>query len=229
MTDERELGEPVEGANTGAEEESVNPVATPESEPGQTQTEVVIPDDYNWDNHPGFRDWKRRMEQKQQEVEQRYRQQLTQQHEALREQQLEGMDDYERLKFELDEERQAKDFAYQRLQEMEIEAAKRAALQEVSSVMGVPVEQIADAQDVNDAWRKAAMYKQQSEQQRAAEAAEAAAAKAAAREEKRQRNTVDTGTGTPIPTSDYEREYQKHRAAKDPWSMFTHALSNSRE
>lgn len=221
MADERELQEQeVDGVDEGDSQESALPTAdeTAERQPEKSK--------FNLDESPEFRQWKSAADKRLAETERRYQQQLEQQQAALREKQLAGLDDYERVQFELQEERQARASLVQRLQEVETQAARATALQEVSQEMGVPVDVIIGASDLNDAWRLAARYNKQSEAQREADKAKAAAERAKAREGKAERNQVDLGSGTPIPSNDAEREYQKVLKSRNTRSIFSHALGS---
>ena len=234
MADERELMEQeVDGVDAGDSDESAQPTAdeTSQRQPNGTDRRVIESEKthqkINLDEYPEFREWKSKYDQRLTQMEQTYQRQLYEQQQQLRNSQLAEMDDYERLQYELQEERQAKALAYQRLQEVEVVTAKQRALSEVSQTMNVPLQALEQAQDINEAWRMAAQYQRQSEQRRAQEQATAAAAKAAARQDKVARNTVDTGSGAPPPSSDWDRQYQQFHQKKDPWGMFTHALNSS--
>lgn len=219
MSDEKELQEQEIGVGEGVSEERETAEPTAE-QPEQRQPEQSNDD---LDNDPRFRKWKSEMDRQlarerkeREEQDRRYQQMLAQQRKELRDKQLSEMDDYERVKFELEEERQEKAYAYQRLQQVEAEAAKRQALNEVSQTMGVPMDALMEAEDLNDAWRRAAYYRQHQEQQRAAEAAKEAQAKAQARAEKRERNTVDTGQGAPnTAANEWDKRFREARTAQD--------------
>jgi hypothetical protein len=228
MADERELIEQeVDGVEEGDSNESAQPTAdeTAERQPTQDKADRKV----NLNELEEFRKYQSETDRRMAEMERRYQQQLFQQQQELRNRQMSEMDDYQRLEFELNETRQREAMAYQRLQEVEVQTAKQRALSEVSQTMGVPTDILMEAQDINEAWRMAAQYQRQSEQRRAEQAAAAAAQKAAARQDKQQRNAVDTGGGRPLPSNDWERQYQTFQQKRDPWSMITHALSNQQE
>lgn len=221
MADERELEVEETGVDAGVEESTAPATAeqTDSRQPEQDERKI------NLDDSPEFRKWKAESDRKFQEQERRYQQMMAQQAQELRNRQMAEMDDYQRLEFELSEARQREQYAYQRIQEVEMETQKQRVLAEVSSTMGVPMDVLQESTDSNDAWRRAALYQRQSEQQRAAQAAEAAKAKAAARADKQQRNAVDTGTGTPIGA--WDTEYRKVRQAGNARNLFAFALDSS--
>jgi predicted ribosome quality control (RQC) complex YloA/Tae2 family protein len=227
----QEFEEVVDGVDEGDSQESAQSTADAmDGQPNGTDRRIVDSEKtkqkINLDEYPEFRRFKSEYDRKLAETERRYQQMLAQQQDQLRQRQLSEMDDYQRLEYELNEERQRAAVAYQRLQEVEVEQAKMRVLREVSAEMGVPVEAIAEAQDVADAWRLAAIKQREIVAQRETSQRAEAERRAAERMQKQQNNRVDLGSGAPIPTNDWERSYDQFRKAKDPWSMFQHALSD---
>lgn len=219
MADERELMEQaVDGVEVGDSQESATPTAD--------ETDQRQPSKVNLNELEEFRKYQSETDRRMAEMERRYQQQLFQQQQELRNQKIAEMDDFELLKLERDEAIQREQFAYQRIQEVEVQTAKQRALSEVSQTMGVPVDILMNAQDINEAWRMAAQYNKQSEQRRAAEAATAAQAKAAAKQDKAFRNTVNTGSGAPPPSNDWERDYERLKQSGNSRSLFAHALDS---
>lgn len=220
MADDRELQEQeVDGVDEGVEESTAPSTADePKAERQPDKSKV------NLDDSPEFRQWKSEYDRRLADTERRYQQQLAQQQAALRERELSEMDDYQRLQYELQEERQQKAYMAQRLQEIEVETARTRALGEVSREMGVPVSVLESAQDLNEAWRMAAKYVKNTDQRKAEGKAAADAAKAAARADKAGRNQVDLGTGTAAQTNDWDREYAKAKKTSGR-SLFAHALT----
>ena len=220
MADDRELQEQeVDGVDEGVEESTALPTADEPKAERQPEKRKV-----NLDELEEFRQWKSESDRRLADTERRYQQQLAQQQAAIRERELSEMDDYQRLQYELQEERQQKAYMAQRLQEVEVQTARTRALGEVSQEMGVPISALEAAQDLNEAWRMAAQYVKNTDQRKAQEKATAEAAKAAARADKAGRNQVDLGTGTANPPSDWERDYSKAVNKKDSRSLFTQAL-----
>jgi signal transduction histidine kinase len=222
MADERELVGQDLGVDAGdSVEESAQPTAQPVAPP--TAPKV------NLDELPEFRRFRSEYDRKLAETERRYQQQLAQQQNELRNRQLSEMDDYQRLEYELNETRQREQLAYQRLQEVEVEQAKMRVLREVSSEMGVPVEAIADAADVADAWRLAAIKQRELQQQREVERQAQETQRVAERAGKIANNRVDLGSGAPVPTNDWERTYLAAKGRKDSRSLFKLALGEQQE
>jgi len=222
MADERELVGQDLGVDAGdsaesAQQATAQPVAPP------TAPKV------NLDELPEFRRFKSEVDRRAAETERRYQQMLAQQQSELRNRQLSEMDDYQRLEYELNETRQREQSANQRLQEIEVEQAKMRVLREVSQEMGVPVEAIADAADVADAWRLAAIKQRELQQQREAERQAQETQRVAERAGKIANNRVDLGSGTPVPTNDWERTYLAAKGRKDSRSLFKLALGEQQE
>ena len=222
MADERELQEKGVGVGTGDSTESAPSTAEPVVQP-------TAPSKVNLDELPEFRRFRSEYDRKLAETERRYQQQLAQQQNELRNRQLSEMDDYQRLEYELNETRQREQTAYQRLQEIEVEQAKMRVLREVSAEMGVPVEAIADAADVADAWRLAAIKQRELQQQREKERQTQETQRVAERAGKIANNRVDLGSGTPVPTNDWERTYLAAKGRKDSRSLFKLALGEQQE
>jgi predicted ribosome quality control (RQC) complex YloA/Tae2 family protein len=216
--DERELQEQDLGVDAGDSTESAQQATAPVDAKPTAQPRV------NLDELPEFRRFRSEYDRKLAEQERRYQQQLAQREAELRNSRLAEMDDYQRLEYELNEERQRAAAAYQRLQEVEVEQAKMRVLREVSAEMGVPVEAIAEAQDVADAWRLAAIKQRELQQQRETERQEQENRRVAERAGKIANNRVDLGTGTPVPANDWERTYLAAKARKDARSLFNLAL-----
>lgn len=208
MADERELEVQDEGVGEGVENSTAEPTAQ-STDSRQPEKKV------NLDEFEEFRKYRSETDRRMAEMERRYQQQLAQQQQELRNRQMAGMDDYQRLEFELNETRQREQYAYQRIQEIEANQQKLQVLSEISRAMGVPVDAMSEAQDYMDAIRLASSYKQQTEQQRAAQAEKAAAAKQQARQEKAERNRVDTGSGTVVPPNTLDQQFKGARTSKD--------------
>lgn len=229
MTEQQELQEQEPGVGEGVSEEVTQETAEPTAaatEQRQPEQEST-PSKVNLDDLDEFREWKSSQDKRMAEMERRYQQQLAQYQQQLEEVQTADMDDYQRMEHERKKLAQQNQYLMTQLQEQQAEAAKHQALNEVAQTMGVPMDALMEAQDLNDAWKRAATYQRQQEQRRIAEQQQAAQAKAAAKADRQQRNSVDTGSGTPLPTNDWERQYNQLRQKKDAWGMFTHALGNS--
>lgn len=222
MADERELQEQGAGVGTGDSTESAPSTAEPVVQP-------TAPSKVNLDELPEFRKFKSEMDRRAAETERRYQQMLAQQQKELRQRQVDGLDDYGRLEFELNEERQAKAYALQQLEEIRVEQAKMRVLREVSLEMGVPVEAIADAADVAEAWRLAAIKQRELQQQREVERQAQETQRVAERAGKIANNRVDLGSGAPVPTNDWERTYLAAKGRKDSRSLFKLALGEQQE
>lgn len=220
MADERELQEQGVGVGTGDSTESAPSTAEPVAPPA-TAPKI------NLDELPEFRRFRSEYDRKLAETERRYQQMLAQQQQQLRERQVAELDDYGRLELERNEALQREQYANQRLQEIEVEQAKMRVLREVSAEMGVPVEAIAEAADVADAWRLAAIKQRELQQQREVERQAELNRRVAERTQKVENNRVDTGSGTPIPQNDWERGYQELKAkGKTGRDLFAFALNN---
>lgn len=207
MADERELVGQDLGVDAGDSiEESAQPTAQPVAQPTAPRV--------NLDELPEFRRFRSEYDRKLAETERRYQQMLAQQQQQLRERQVAELDDYGRLELERNEALQREQYANQRLQEIEVEQAKMRVLREVSAEMGVPVEAIAEAADVADAWRLAAIKQRELQQQREKEQQAELNRRVAERAGKVENNRVDLGSGAPVPANDWEREYQALKGQK---------------
>jgi hypothetical protein len=207
--DERELQEQGVGVETGVEESTAPSTAEPVAQP-TAQPRV------NLDELPEFRRFRSEYDRKLSETERRYQAMLAQREAELRNSRVAGMDDYQRLEYELDETRQREQMAYQQLEEVRVEQAKMRVLREVSQEMGVPVEAIAEAADVADAWRLAAIKQREIQQQQAKERQTQETQRVAERAGKIANNRVDLGSGAPATAlSDWDMKFKNARTAKD--------------
>jgi len=210
------------GVDAGVSEETAPATA-------QVVAQPTAPSKINLDESPEFHKWKAEYDRKLRDQEQNYQAMLARQAQELKQRTIAEMDDYQRLEYELNETRQREQSAYQRLQEIEVEQAKMRVLREVSTEMGVPVEAIADAADVADAWRLAAIKQRELQQQREQSRQAEENRRVAERAGKYEANRVDLGSGSPVPTNDWERTYLAAKGRKDSRSLFKLALGEQQE
>lgn len=178
------------------------------------QPEKVQADDLTDD--PRFRKWQAEQDRKlaklRQEVEQReqqYQRQLEQERQALRQKQLEGMDDYERAKYEREEA--IREAAYWREQAamIQTQTARERELNNIATKFGVPREVLEEATSRAEALEMAWDYREQQQQEQRQRQERDSEERRTQREEKRAANKVDTGAGIgSTPKSDFEREYE---------------------
>lgn len=222
--------EQVDGVEEGVEESTAPATAdsTQDGQPNGTDRRIVQSEQtkqkINLDEYPEFRRFKSEYDRKLAETERRYQAMLAQQEQQLRAKQFAEMDDYQRIEWERNEALAREQAAQQRLQEYEVVQRKNQVLQRISRVTGVPVEELQDAQDFEDALELAAMKRQTIEERRAEQLRLEGERRAAERAAKQANNRVDVGRGTSTPTTDWDKQYEQFRQRKDPWSMFQHAL-----
>lgn len=217
----RELEEQATGAEAEATEESVaNPSANSTDESQQTQQQqVVIPDDYNWDNHPGFRDWKRKMSQEQAAERQRFQQELNYYRSQLEQVQTAEMDDYQREAYARQQAELRASAAEAELNRIQAEQARRDALRDISEATGAPLSALNEAQNYQEALRLAASYRKNYEREQSAKAKAEADAKAKARAQRAEANRPDTG-GPSAPPSGMTAAFKDAKTSKDLARLF---------
>lgn len=175
--------------------------------------------------HPKFREWQAAQDRKTEQLRQqtmRLEQQTQQYQQALREKQLEGLDDYGRLELRAQEAEAKAQALEQKLYAAEVQQQRAQALAQIAEKYKVPIEAIEAAQDPAEARDLAWEWREQQLTQESTKSAEAQAAKAA----KREANKVEVGSGLP-PSSldDWEREYTRLKKAGDNRGMLRHALT----
>ena len=205
MSDEvQELEQQVDGVGEEgvAEERQPEPTAQAET-PRQPEKPKV-----NLDEFDEFRQWKSQQDKRAAETERQYQQRLAAMEQQMRQYQYQleqtqtaEMDDYDKLEYQLNKERQEKQQYAQRLLELEVQQAKHQALSNIATKLHVPIEALAEAGDYQEAIDLAMQYREQSEQQRAAQAAAEAQRKATEKAQRAAANRPDTGApaapGTP--------------------------------
>lgn len=215
MTEVQEL----EQQSVGVDEEVENrqSAATADDEVSRQPEKSKV----NLDEFDEFRQWKSQydqrlaqMERDRRQAEQRYQAEAAYYRQQLEQVQTADLDDYGRLEHQLRREREEKQQYAARLQQLEVEQAKREALSDIADAFSVSVNDLMAAEDYRDAIRLAKEVSKQSERQRAAEAQAAADAKAKAKAERSAANRPDTG-GPSAPPSGFEADFKKARTSKD--------------
>jgi hypothetical protein len=216
MADLRELNEQEAGVDEGVEESTALSTAEPTAE-RQPDREVPPP---NWNDSPEFKAWQAKQDREKEEM----RRQLMYLNQQVEQQQLAGMDDYEQERhYRMRAEEQA-NYYRSELDRMAQERQKFESLSETAREWNIPIQELMKAETPMDVPRIIRQYQLQTEQQRAAQAQAAAEAKQQAKQEKQQRNAVNLGSGTPVPTTDWERDYQKMMGHTTGPAIFRHAL-----
>lgn len=158
--------------------------------------------------------------------EQRYQQQLAEREKALREQQLAGMDDYERAKYEREEAKREAEYWRQQASVIQTQTARERALAQIANKAKVPMEVLEEAESEGHAWQLAWDYREQQEQEQTRQRDEQSAEKQAQREQKKAANRVDTGAGVPAAAADdWGRATDSYRKNKDAAGLFRYALN----
>lgn len=172
----------------------------------------------NLDELAEFRQWKSQMdktiaqERKEREaLQQRYEAQLAEQAQRLRQQQLAGMDDGERIHFEREEAIREAAYWREQAQRLQLDSARDRELGQISQRFGVPREAIEGATSKAEALELAWNYREQQQHEQARQRDAESAERQAQRAERRVANRVDTGAGKPTQAPDFE---QKLAAAK---------------
>lgn len=171
----------------------------------------------NLDEVEDFRKWKAEYDRKLAAMEKEranerayWQRQAEEAQAAARAKQLEGMDDYERTRFERDEALRIANANAQRLAELQTQIARERELNQIAQKFGVPLSALEEATSRAEALEMAWDYREQRQQEQVRAQAEESEERKQQREQKKQANKVDTGSGIgSTPMSDWEREYEK--------------------
>ena len=228
MADERELQEQGVGVGTGDSTESAPSTAEPVVQP--TAPKVNLNDFEEYRKEQAARDRQLQAEKRERERErQQYQAMLAQREAELERVRTAEMDDYQLKDYEIQKRDQHIAYQNQRLAEYEAQIQKREALTELSQELEVPLEAVWDSENIVEATRMAREYIKQQQQQREVERQTQETQRVAERAGKIANNRVDLGSGTPVPTNEWERTYLAAKGRKDSRSLFKLALGEQQE
>lgn len=179
--------------------------------------------------HPKFKEWQAAQDRKYEQTRQEMlrTQQMAQRYEqALREKQLEGLDDFGRLELRAQEAEAKAQVLEQKLYAAEVQQQRAQALAQIAAKYKVPMEAIEAAEDPAQARDLAWEWREAQLEQESTKSAEAQQARAA----KKEANRVEVGIGKPSSSADeWEREYQRLLKAGDNRGAIRHALTKPKE
>jgi adenine-specific DNA glycosylase len=224
----QELETPVADAvETEVSQETVPSTGSSEEvrQPGQAKEDKA----FDLTAHPKFREWQAAQDRKTEQLRQamlQTQQQAQRYEQALREKQLEGLDDFGRLELRAQEAEAKAQALEQKLYAAEVQQQRAQALAQIASKYKVPMEAIEAAGDPAEARDLAWEWREKQLEQENTRSLETQQAKAA----KKEANRVEVGSGKPSsPDGEWEREYQRLLKAGDNRGAIRHALTKPKE
>lgn len=195
---------PTEGQPQRTSERTSEQSPQPETQPAKP---VV-----NWHDDPAYKEQQRRAAQREREREQRHAQEMAQMRAQLEALATKDMTAEERWQHEVAKREAENQQLRSALQATQAEQARVAALAEISSESGAPLDVLMEADNPDDAWRKALRWAKENLTKAQAREVE---------EQERKANTVDIGRGTAGAGSHEAklREIRKNGTVQDLWRL----------